>query len=102
MDHKSMDQLSIDLENAPDVADLLSGKNPGDKVQILVEVTIAEKDDKRFVSDIDEVLEVDGETLAEETTDESTTTDAADESTDSEPTVFGKKKKPSFGSETEA
>lgn len=97
-----MDQLSIDLENAPDVADLLSGKNPGDKVQILVEVTIAEKDDKRFVSDIDEVIEVDGETLAAETDEEDPSTEDDTESADEEPTVFGKKKKPSFGAEAEA
>ena len=61
-----MDQLSIDLKKAPEVADLLSGKNAGDKVEILVAVTIAEKDGERFVADIDEVVEVDGETLAAE------------------------------------
>ena len=61
-----MNQLSIDLKKAPEVADLLSGKNAGDKVEITVSLTIAEKDGERFVGDIDEVIEVDGETLAEE------------------------------------
>lgn len=95
-----MDQLSITLEGASDVAELLADKNPGDKVEILVLVTIAEKDDKRFVSDIDEVLEVDGETLAEEDTDTEKEVDESDE--EEAPVAFGKKKKPSFGDEADA
>ena len=70
-----MNQVSIDLENSPEVADLIADKNAGDKIEILLTVTIAEKDKKRLVADIDEVLEVDGETLAAE----------ADEAEDEEP-----------------
>ena len=61
-----MNQVSIDLENSPEVADLIADKNAGDKIENLLTVTIAEKDKKRLVADIDEVLEVDGETLAAE------------------------------------
>lgn len=88
-----MDQISIDLEKAPEVAELLAGKNAGDTVSISVSVTIAEKDAKRFVADINEVEDIDGETLASED-------DEDDE--DDEPTTFGKKKKTTFGDEADA
>jgi len=85
-----MDQISIDLEKAPEVAELLAGKNAGDTVSISVSVTIAEKDAKRFVADINEVEDVDGETLESE------------DDKDDEPTTFGKKKKTNFGDEADA
>lgn len=90
-----MDQISIDLEKAPEVAELLAGKNAGDTVSISVSVTIAEKDAKRFVADINEVEDVDGETLESED-------DKDDEDEDDEPTTFGKKKKTNFGDEADA
>lgn len=93
-----MDQLSIDLKRAPEVADLLSGKNAGDKVEILVSVTIAEKDGERFVADIDEVVEVDGETLAAEETSE-TEEDGDEEAKPSGVIRFGKGKRKDEGEE---
>ena len=54
-------------------------------------MTIAEKDGERFVADIDEVIEVDGETLAEEATD--TGDEEADETEEEDhkaPMRFGK------------
>lgn len=83
-----MNQVSLDLKAAPDVAELLAGKNPGDTVELTVVATIAEKDAERFVADIDEVVEVDGETLAAED-------EAEDDETDDEkPFKIGKGKVP--------
>lgn len=93
-----MDQLSIDLKKAPEVADLLSGKNAGDKGEILVSFTVAEKDNERFVADIDEVIEVDGETLAEDAEDMLEEED--EEDTEDEPVIrFGKGKRKSDSDE---
>ena len=95
-----MNQLSIDLKRASEVADLLSGKNAGDKVEITVSLTIAEKDGERFVADIDEVLEVDGETLAEEAEEkEPEEADETEEEGSKAPMRFGKGRKPSSSDE---
>lgn len=95
-----MNQLSIDLKNAKEVADLLSDKNAGDTAKIMVLVTIAEKDGERFVADIDEVLEVDGETLAEEAEEkEPEEADETEEEGSKAPMRFGKGRKPSSSDE---
>jgi hypothetical protein len=89
------DTLELTLKGNEDLKLELSGKQPGDKMEICLQVTVTSVDDDRFEAAIDEVVTDDCSSDNKD--------DSAEETDDSEDPVMVvvARKKPPFGAKSD-